>query len=407
VAMKPIGVSQLNAYIKRILQTDPVLSQVSVLGEISNLKYHDSGHVYFSLKDNGGKINCFLPHGVATILPFRLDDGMEIVAIGNVSVFERGGYYSLQIKNVEISGSGDLNQAYEQLKAKLLKEGLFDAKHKKPLCGFPKQIAILTSATGAALQDMLKIIKARNSVVNVLIYPVLVQGPDASSDIAQGIRTINRLYPHIDGMIVGRGGGSLEELWAFNEEEVARSIYGSKIPVVSAVGHETDVTIADFVADVRAETPTAAAALIVPDTHELMEYLDFLDGKLNENIQYFVEKKTQALNALNMDAFRKSIFSRTELLTLKIMNTRDFMNHRLENKLSGCSSAISELHVLLESLNPKAIMDMGYAAILSDEGQLVTGIDSLHMGEDISVVLADGFAKATINQVGRNKNDQD
>lgn len=406
MAMKPIGVSQLNAYIKRILQTDPVLSQISVLGEISNLKYHDSGHVYFSLKDSGGKINCFLPHGVAANLSFRLEDGMEVVAMGNVSVFERGGYYSLQIRAVELSGAGDLYLAYEQLKDKLLKEGLFDAAHKKPLCGFPRQIAILTSATGAALQDMLKIIKVRNTVVNVLIYPVLVQGPDAPADIANGIRTINRKYPAIDGMIVGRGGGSLEELWAFNDEKVARSIYESDIPVVSAVGHETDVTIADFVADVRAETPTAAASLIVPDTHELSEYLDFLDGKLHESILYFIEKKTQRLSTLNLDVFRKTIADRTELLGLKIGSTLDLMRNQMDNKLNSFSAVVSERQIVLESLNPKAIMRMGYAAIRSSKNQLITGIDMLHQGDNVSLVLTDGYADATIQQVGRNDDDE-
>jgi len=404
MAMKPIGVSQLNAYIKRVLQTDPILSQVSVLGEISNLKYHDSGHVYFSLKDQGGKINCFLPAGVAAGMETDLEDGMQIIAIGNVSVYERGGYYSLQIKSVELSGIGDLSIAFEGLKKKLLDEGLFDASHKRSLPVFPSKIAIVTSPTGAAVSDMLKIITGRNHVVDILIVPVLVQGPGASASISQAISDLNETNPEVDAMIVGRGGGSLEELWAFNEENVARSIYSSKIPVISAVGHETDVTIADFVADVRAETPSAAAALAVPDTEELRIFLDFLENKLEENIKDWIDKKSERLSRLDLDAFRKGILARIQLLSMRNQTYRDQMQRQLEVKLERLEVLVSQHKLVLEHLNPKSIMNRGYAAVTNGEGKLVTTISSIRVSDPVSLILQDGTANATITKVERESN---
>ena len=401
MAMKPISVSQLNAYIKRVLQTDPILSQVSVLGEISNLKYHDSGHVYFSLKDQGGKVNCFLPSNVAAGLTVDLEDGIQIIAIGNVSVFERGGYYSLQIKAIELSGVGDLGAAFEILKKKLLAEGLFDASHKKPLPTFPSKVAIVTAQTGAAIQDILKIINGRNEVVDIVIVPVLVQGPSAAASISKGIRDVNRLYPEVDVMIVGRGGGSLEELWAFNEEEVARTIFESKIPIISAVGHETDVTIADFVADVRAETPSAAAVLAVPDTKELRIYLDFLVGKLQENLNYWVERKMDRLSHLDMDAFRLRIFSRIEILSLRTQQQKDQINQQFEQQTERLSSRIEQNRLILEHLNPKSIMSRGYAAISKPDGTLVKTAMGIEKDDSITLILQDGAADANITKIVR------
>lgn len=404
MAMKPIGVSQLNAYIKRVLQTDPILSHVSVLGEISNLKYHDSGHVYFSLKDAGGKINCFLPAGIAAGMDIRLEDGMQIVAIGNVSVFERGGYYSLQIKAVELSGVGDLGAAFEALKKKLLAEGLFDASHKKPLPVFPSKIAIVTAQTGAAVSDMIKIITGRNQVVDILIVPVLVQGPGASASISQGIQDVNEFHPEVDIMIVGRGGGSLEELWAFNEENVARSIYASKIPVISAVGHETDVTIADFVADVRAETPSAAAVLAAPDTGELRIFLDFLEGKLQENMADWLNRKGEQLSRLDLDAFRRGIHARIQLHALRNDTLMDQIQKQMESRLDRLTTSVAQQKLVLEHLNPKSIMSRGYAAIINPQGELITTTEDIQVNDSIALILQDGNANATVTKVEREPN---
>ena len=258
MALKPISVSQLNGYIKRILQTDPILGNVSVIGEISNLKFHGSGHIYFSLKDANSKINCFLPMDQRKYLRFELSEGMEITASGYLYLYERGGSYSLNIRDINVEGRGNLDLAFEQLKNRLEQEGLFDERYKKKLPLFPEKIAVVTSETGAAVRDIIKTIKSRNCMTDIIVFPCLVQGKQAGADIAKTIAKVNDLYPEIDVMIVGRGGGSKEELWAFNEEVVARSIFLSEIPVISAVGHETDFSISDWVADVRAATPTAA-----------------------------------------------------------------------------------------------------------------------------------------------------
>ena len=259
MGLKPIRVGQLNNYIGRVLKTDPILGNVSVIGEISNLKFHGSGHVYFSLKDEASKVNCFLAASNLERISCPMEEGMEIIASGYISVYERGGYYSLNIRDIEVNGEGQLAIQFEKLKAKLEKEGLFAAENKKLLPAFPSKIAVVTSETGAAVRDIIRTIKNKNDYVDILVYPVLVQGPAAAKDIADAITDINENYRDIDVIIKGRGGGSMEELWAFNEEMVARSIFASEIPVISAVGHETDFTISDFTADFRAATPTRAS----------------------------------------------------------------------------------------------------------------------------------------------------
>ena len=276
MAAKPVKVSQLNAYIKRILQSSPVLSNVTVIGEVSNLKFHSSGHVYFSLKDEKGKISCFLPADIAVSMDKSIEEGTEAVVTGYIYLYERGGSYSINVKTIEKSGTGNLAAEFEKLKKKLEAEGLFDRSAKKPLNPFPRRVAVVTSDTGAAVHDIIKIIRSRNRYVDILVCPVLVQGPSAASDISSMITELNEKCPDTDVIITGRGGGSMEELWAFNEESVARAIAASDIPVISAVGHETDFTIADFAADVRAETPTAAAVLAVPDINELVMYTEEL-----------------------------------------------------------------------------------------------------------------------------------
>ena len=295
MGLKPIRVGQLNNYIGRVLKTDPILGNVSVIGEISNLKFHSSGHVYFSLKDETSKINCFLSSSNLEHITCPMEEGMEIVASGFISVYERGGYYSLNIRDMEVNGEGQLAIQFEKLKAKLEKEGLFAPEHKKPLPEFPSKIAVVTSETGAAVRDIIRTIKNKNDYVDILVYPVLVQGPAAAQDIAGAIRDINENYKDVDVIITGRGGGSMEELWAFNEEVVARSIFASEIPVISAVGHETDFTISDFTADFRAATPTAAAELAVPDTGKLREYLEDMKEELASSLIQGIEMAGVAL----------------------------------------------------------------------------------------------------------------
>ena len=265
MALKPVTVSQLNEYISRILSTDPLLGNISVKGEISNLKYHSSGHVYFSMIDDSSKINCFLPASYARNLNFQLGDGMEITVHGYINVYKKGGAYTLFIRTTEVSGEGNLSLAFELLKNKLEQEGLFDPAHKKRIPEFPRKVGVVTSATGAAVRDIIKIISSRTKLVDVTVFPVLVQGSEAAANMADTLDMINEKFRDIDVLILGRGGGSSEDLWAFNEEKLARAVYRSDIPIISAVGHETDFSICDFVADLRAETPTAAAEIAVPD----------------------------------------------------------------------------------------------------------------------------------------------
>lgn len=360
MAMKPIKVSQLNSYIGRIIGTDPLLGNISVTGEISNLNYHSSGHVYFSLKDENSTVKCFLPYDKAENMRFELDEGMEIIASGYISVFERGGYYSLTVKDIELCGMGALALAFEKIKKKLDAEGIFSPEHKKELPFFPEKIALVTSPTGAAVEDMLRIIKNKNNIVDVLIYPVLVQGPQAAGEIAAAIDDLNNNFTDIDLIIAGRGGGSAEDLWAFNEEIVARAIFNSKIPVISAVGHEIDVTISDFAADKRAETPTAAANMAVPDIGQLLLYIEDLKEKSLRNLLSYLDQGQYKI----------------DLLKSKI-----------------------------DSLNPRRIIESGYGALLNEDRTLITSIKTLKQNDTITILLGDGEVKVRVEDIKECTND--
>lgn len=397
MALKPVSVKQLNGYIKRVLQSDPILGNVAVVGEISNFKLHGSGHVYFNLKDETSKVNCFLPSQLFKSLDFELDEGMQVVATGYINIYERGGSYSLNIRDIKAQGVGDLAIAFENLKKKLEKEGLFDQAHKKPIPTFPKKIAVITSETGAAVQDILKIIKSKNNYVDVLVYPSLVQGENAASDIANGLNTVNRLYPDIDCIIVGRGGGSMEELWAFNEEIVAKAIFASNIPVISAVGHETDITIADFVADKRAETPTAAANMAVPDINEIRYYVDELGDSLSDKLDSMVEKLELRVYSNRMDAMKNQLVHRIEQnrsdLWLKINSMTAKINEVITSKEHSYEKYIKEL----DALNPKSIMKRGYAALTDKDDNLIGSVKKIKKNDHVRATLIDGTVDLTVD----------
>lgn len=399
MAIKPVSVSQLNGYIKRILQTDPILGNVSVVGEISNLKFHGSGHVYFTLKDQNSKINCFLPADRLAALRYELSEGMEITASGYIYLYERGGSYSLNIKDIEVAGLGNLAIAFEKLKAKLEAEGIFDPAVKKPIPYFPEKIAVVTSETGAAVRDILKIIKNRNNYVDVLVYPVLVQGPAAAGEIAAAIDDINKKWPEIDTIIVGRGGGSMEELWAFNEEIVARSIYASEIPVISAVGHETDFTISDFAADRRAETPTAAAHMAVPDISELKTYVGDLKENLHNYMLRLIQLKEYHLNTLDFNAFRRDIESRIVMEQMRIDNMNNENRLIISSIIESYEQQILNLKNSLDALDPTSIMKRGYSAVTDENGNFVNSINSLKPDDKVVIYMQDGSADCTVDHV--------
>ena len=404
MAVKPVKVSQLNGYISRVLQTDPILGNLSVIGEISNLKYHSSGHVYFSLKDEKSTINCFLPAGNLSRIRYELNEGMEIIAHGYISVYQAGGRYSLNIRDIEVSGTGDLAIAFEKLKQKLEKEGIFDEARKKELPFFPKKIAVVTSETGAAVRDILKIIKSRNDVTSVLVYPVLVQGPDAAADISAAIRDINTM-DDIDLMIVGRGGGSIEDLWAFNEEPVARSIYDSKIPVISAVGHETDFTIADFASDVRAETPTAAAQMAVPDTEALREYLEDLADKLKRSLADMARFKEAKLRQIDLSAMKKTFFMRIDSQLMKAQHIRDMLSTNIRSMLNERQTEALRLLDVIKANDPAGIMKKGYAAVLDKDRNLVRSTEKLEKNDDLTLIFRDGDADCKVTGIRRKENE--
>lgn len=405
MAIKPVSVSQLNSYIKRILQTDPLLGNVSVVGEISNLKFHGSGHVYFTLKDANSKINCFLPADRVRKLRYELSEGMEVTASGYIYLYERGGSYSLNVREVEVAGLGNLAVAFEKLKSKLDAEGIFDAEHKKTIPSFPEKIAVVTSETGAAVRDILKIIRNRNNYVDVLIYPVLVQGPAAAGEISAAIDDINCKWPEIDTIIIGRGGGSMEELWAFNEEIVARSIYASSIPIISAVGHETDFTISDFAADLRAETPTAAAHMAVPDIQELKNYINEKREQLEQSILKDLQLRQLHLDRLNLTAFQRDLDSRITMEQMRIENLHQDNIRKLQDFLDTLEQKMFLFKTTLDTLNPTAIMQRGYSAVTDAEGHFIHSIQSMQEGDPLILYMKDGSADCTVTKIRGDNHD--
>lgn len=398
MAMKPISVSQLNNYIKRTLQTDPLLGNVSVTGEISNLKFHDSGHVYFSLKDESSRINCFIASDNLMTLGCMPSEGMEVVIGGYIYLYMRGGSYSLNVRTMEESGQGELAAAFEKLKRKLEAEGLFDKERKREIPLFPGKIALVTSPTGAAVRDMIKIITGKNDFVDILICPVLVQGPNAAGEIAAAIDDLNKNHPDVDVIIAGRGGGSMEELWAFNEEIVARSIYASHIPVISAVGHEIDFTISDFVADMRAETPTAAAERAAPDTGGIRGQLETMEQEMKNRLTSIAREKRRLLEALDPEVFGRNLKSRIAFDRLNADNIMSDAESRMRSTLTTLRHRTQLAGEAVESSSPKAIMDRGYSIVTDEDGKVVKNADALADRQLINIEAAKGRATARVER---------
>lgn len=383
MALKPITVTQLNHYISRVLTTDPLLGNLTVTGEISNLKYHSSGHLYFSISDENSKINCFFPAQYARGLHYELGDGLAVIIHGYLNVYKKGGTYTLFVRSIEIAGEGNLAMAFQMLKEKLDAEGLFDSAHKKPIPRFPRRIGIVTSNTGAAVRDIIKIIESRTSLTDMIVFPVLVQGSEAAADIAATIDMINRDFDNIDTLIVGRGGGSMEDLWAFNEEIVARAIYRSRIPVISAVGHEIDFTIADFVADRRAETPTAAAEMAVPDIRELMQRAESWQNSLMADLK---KKVSYA------DLRAEKLFAE--------------MRHVLQGRVNAYRHELESCRLLLDENHPYRILRKGYAVLEDAAGRNLASIGDLRDGQSYRLKLKDGSATFRVTELAVTKEER-
>lgn len=380
-----VTVSQLNKYIKQMMEKIPVLSNIWVKGEISNFKLHYSGHMYMTLKDGGGVLKAVMFKSNAARLSFMPENGMKVLARGRVSVYERDGVYQLYIEEMQPDGIGSLHIAFEQLKEKLAKEGLFDQRHKKPLPRYPETIGVITATTGAAIRDIINVLGRRYPYAKVVIYPALVQGEGAAAQIARGIEYFNE-HGCADVLIVGRGGGSLEDLWAFNEEVTARAIFASKIPVVSAVGHETDFTIADFVADLRAPTPSAAAELVVPSAYELKERF----GALKKRIIYCMDQKLQSLH-LNLKRLPvKSPKGRIDDARLRLDSATRQLIRNMELIRTSKSERLSALCGKLDAMSPLSVLKRGYSIAKDGTGHVIKSARQLKSGDKFELMLFDG-----------------
>ena len=395
---KIFDVSEVNDYIKTIMDGDGLLSGLTIRGEISNYKVYPSGHHYFSLKDAGGAIRCVMFRGSASTLRFRPENGMKVLASGRVSVFPRDGAYQLYCQRLTPEGVGDLYVAFEQLKKKLQAEGLFDPAHKKPLPPFPQRIAIVTSAAGAAIHDMLRILGKRYPLAKVILLPVRVQGVEAPAEIAGAIRYVNR-FQLADLIITGRGGGSMEDLWAFNDERVARMIYLSQIPVISAVGHEPDVTISDFVADLRAATPSNAAELAVPEQGELRERIAALRLRLaqaEERRLKLIRQQVEKLQSARVLQNPKNYLEDRRLLL-------DFQQNKLTAAMRQLVLKKQQDFVArrtaLEAMSPLKVLSRGYAMTRDSAGRMVTDAAALKPGEIITVTLRNGEVDAAVRDI--------
>lgn len=391
-------VSQINEYLKLRFEEDEFLSAVFIRGEISNYKLYPSGHHYFSLKDANGAIRCVMFKGNAFRLRFRPENGMKVIAFGRISVFPRDGAYQLYCADMTPDGIGDLHVAFEQLKAKLQAQGLFSQERKKPLPKFPHRIAIVTSSAGAALRDMLRILRKRYPLCEVKLLAVRVQGEEAPGEIAAAIRYANR-FRVADLIITGRGGGSIEDLWAFNDERVAYAIAESEIPVISAVGHEPDVTISDFVADLRAATPSNAAELAVPDQLELRQQLDAKRSLLLTLMQKKLKQERQAVSSL---ASTRSL--RSPINYLNDQRLRLDYTHR---RLGAASTALLNqnreqfvrLTAKLDAMSPLKVLGRGYSVTLNENGQLVKSVKAVKCGDSLTVRMSDGKLTAQVQEV--------
>ena len=392
------SVSELNAYVGGLLGADPHLRDLTVRGEISGFKRHSSGHLYFSLKDERALVRCVMFKGQAMQLDFRPEDGMQVCISGYAALYARDGSFQVYAQSMEREGAGALYARFLALKEQLEREGYFDASHKKPIPFLPRCVGVVTSGTGAAIQDVLQIIGRRFPKMPICLCPVKVQGEGAAGEIAAGIRAMNRART-ADVLIVGRGGGSIEDLWAFNEPEVARAIWESEIPVISAVGHETDFTIADFVADLRAPTPSAAAELAVPSYADCAETLAVLDGRLRRSLDAGLRSRRDRLHLLQNSAGFHMAAQRVSDGRFELDALRERLCRGAERTLLAKRQRLERLHGALAALNPDAVLQRGYAMICDEAGHVLSSVADVQLQEQIAVRLSDGRLTATVNNI--------
>lgn len=401
MAQKVLSISQINEYIRVMMDGDNLLSGVAVSGEISNYKVYPSGHHYFTLKDEGAALKCVMFKSSAVRLRFRPENGMKVIAMGRISVYPRDGAYQLYCTAMAIDGVGDLHAAFEQLKAKLGAQGLFDPLHKKPIPKYPSTIGIVTSAAGAAVHDMLRVLRKRYPLTKVRLLPVRVQGTEAPAEIVAAIRYANR-HKLADLLIVGRGGGSIEDLWAFNDERVAYAIFESQIPVISAVGHEPDVTISDYVADVRAATPSNAAELAVPDQAALRQTLDSMSVALATALIRQLKASKKHLQVLSGSGYLRSPYGylsqRREVLSAAAERLVNVQTRNISNQ----SQRFIGLTAKLDAMSPLKVLSRGYAMAEAPDGHVARSVNQVAIGDTVAVSLSDGRFTATVSDIKEN-----
>ena len=391
------SVSEITHSIKLLLEES--IAPLWIEGEVSNFKAHYSGHFYFTLKDSGAQISAVMWRSRASQVRFKLEDGMKIQAFGSIRLYEKSGRYQIDIMRMQPAGVGNLQLAFEQLKEKLKAEGLFDPVHKKPLPAFPSRIGIVTSSTGAAVRDILNVLKRRAPHVEIIIKPAKVQGEGAAEEIAAAIDAFNR-WGQVDLLIVGRGGGSLEDLWAFNEEVTARAVFNSKIPIISAVGHEIDFSITDFTADLRAATPSAAAELAVPDFSEIRGQIFYFKERLSRNLQNYINRlKTAVLSLANSYGLRR-IEDRLQQLALQVDELDAKLAQACLFQLNQRSNIVTQLEQRLNGINPKQVLKRGYS-ITYKNGTVVKDTVSLSEGDAIVTEVSGGRFSSSVTKINK------
>lgn len=396
--LKTLTVSDINNYIKKVVDNDFILNNAAISGEISNFKLHSSGHMYFSLKDEYSKINCVMFKGNSKALKFIPDNGIKVIVKGRISVYEKDGSYQLYCNTIEPEGLGELYVAFEKLKKKLELEGLFDVQHKRSIPKFAERIGIITSPTGAAVRDIINVSKRRNSNCEIVIYPSLVQGVGASEEVIRGIDTFNK-KENIDTIIIARGGGSIEELWAFNDENLARAIYNSKIPIITGIGHEVDYTIADFVSDRRAPTPSAAAEIAVFNKEEILSSIENYKSTLNYRMAQILKDRYNNMENLKR---RLEINSPERIIVNeyhKLDRLKEALNYNIKANLELEKQKLSKVNALLIAHNPLNILSKGFAVIESIDGRVVSSLDKLQSLREVNIILKDGKGKFNIEKV--------
>ncbi len=399
-----LTVTQLNQHVKELLDGDPLLANVCVQGELSNYKLYPSGHHYFTLKDAESAIRCVMFRGSAARLRFRPENGMGVTAFGRVGVYPRDGAYQLYVSDLRPLGMGDLAVAFEQLKAKLAAEGLFDPAHKRPIPRFPKRIAVITSGAGAAVRDIIRVTGARWPMAKILVLPVRVQGAEAPPEIVGALNYANR-YAVGDLIITGRGGGSIEDLWAFNDERVARAIYASEIPVISAVGHEPDVTIADYVADVRAATPSNGAELAVPDASEMRDALGSDAVRISQAVKKRLELARRRLEDLRSRRVMRSPTGYLDQRRMELDMQRANLLAAQERRVADVKHALVRLTASMDALSPLKVLSRGYAIASGSGGAVLRRAADAEIGEKINVRLGEGSLGCRVEE--RKENDGD